>query len=343
MPRIVTAALLVCWIGSVSLFEWAVWDWHPAREEPPLGSAWHVIRAAVTAALGLAFVTSCAAVRPRSGHALGTGAIAAAAMVLGLALAITVLLALDPRAYHAIVEEDGPVEWGSALLLFLATVFAGRWFFTIYRNPPRPALDLVAAGGFALLFFVMAMEEISWFQRVIGFDTPERIAAGNWQGEFNLHNFQTDLTELALYSGTGLFLMLLPLLRESLGNVRVFDRLVHLFPGRAVAAISAPMLMLTYGQFNLLPVQAATWIGAGVMAVFARDARAGGRRGEALLYHALAASIVIGQGAYLALGPGMVEIFDATEYREAIIALGLAAYASEMSRRARSSARLAEH
>lgn len=328
MGRVLPALLLAGWILAASAYEWAAWDWHPAREEPPAISAWHIGRAAVTGLLGAFFLASYARLRPVHGDALDRRFVAASSLVLTLTLALTALLAFDPGAYHAIVEEDGVVEWGSALLLFVASIFAAKWLLALIRRTQRPALDLLAAGGFSLLFFVMAMEEISWFQRVIGFDTPGSVAERNWQGEFNLHNFQTDLTELALYSGTGLFLVLLPLLRESLASWAPFDRVVHLFPDRPVAAISAPMLMLTYGQFNLLAVQAATWIGAAVLVVFARDAHLARRPGETALYAALAAGIVLGQAFYLAFGHAMIEIFDATEYREAIIALGLALYAA---------------
>jgi hypothetical protein len=38
------------------------------------------------------------------------------------------------------------------------------------------------------LFFVCAGEEISWGQRLIGWQTPEWLASENAQGETNLHN-----------------------------------------------------------------------------------------------------------------------------------------------------------
>ena len=257
---------------------------------------------------------------------LSRTAIAAAWAMLMLVSALTLLLALDPVAYHATIVEDGLVEWGSALLLFFASFCALQWMRREVGAGSWRRIEPLAAGGFAALFFLMAMEEISWFQRVIGFDTPEAVAERNWQGEFNLHNFQTDITELGLYAGTGVFLVLLPLLREALQEVRPFDRLVRLFPDRTVAAISAPMLMLTYGHFNLLPVQAATWLGIAAMIAFALEACAGHRRAEATLFATLAVGIAIGQAAYLSIGHRMIEIFDATEYREAILALGLAIY-----------------
>jgi hypothetical protein len=40
----------------------------------------------------------------------------------------------------------------------------------------------------ALGLFVFMGEEISWGQRVFGYDTPDKVADYNEQGEFNLHN-----------------------------------------------------------------------------------------------------------------------------------------------------------
>jgi hypothetical protein len=42
--------------------------------------------------------------------------------------------------------------------------------------------------GLALLFFFGAGEEISWGQRILGFQTPEPLSQVNRQEEFNLHN-----------------------------------------------------------------------------------------------------------------------------------------------------------
>jgi hypothetical protein len=42
--------------------------------------------------------------------------------------------------------------------------------------------------GFAILFFVAFGEEISWGQRVLGFQTPAVLNELNRQGEINIHN-----------------------------------------------------------------------------------------------------------------------------------------------------------
>ena len=80
-------------------------------------------------------------------------------------------------------QEDGAIEWLSALLLLSACVIA--------LNVGRRMPDKTHAGMhifFGVLFFVMLGEEISWGQRLLGFSTPDTLAQINVQGETNLHN-----------------------------------------------------------------------------------------------------------------------------------------------------------
>jgi len=64
----------------------------------------------------------------------------------------------------------------------------------------RDGVGRTTVWGFALLgllFLVMAMEEVSWAQWFLHFETPAGIRAVNEQGEFNLHNLPViqDLNE----------------------------------------------------------------------------------------------------------------------------------------------------
>ena len=58
-----------------------------------------------------------------------------------------------------------------------------------------------ASGALALAFFLFAMEEISWGQRIVGFDSPEALIGVNQQGEATIHN----LPELAIIIFCALF------------------------------------------------------------------------------------------------------------------------------------------
>jgi hypothetical protein len=89
------------------------------------------------------------------------------------------------------VREDSFLEYLNALFLFLAAVcFIVNFFVSKSGNKlgkfktPRNFLML----GLGLLVLFAAGEEISWGQRILGFETPEAIEEHNWQGEFTVHN-----------------------------------------------------------------------------------------------------------------------------------------------------------
>jgi hypothetical protein len=102
---------------------------------------------------------------------------------VGLAVVPVLLLPLrDP--FRALLIEDGPVEWlqFACLVLIAPTYF---WLARSLRSQTWIAvLYLLAAIGFVFI----AGEEISWGQRIIGWATPESIAAINKQDETNIHN-----------------------------------------------------------------------------------------------------------------------------------------------------------
>lgn len=102
---------------------------------------------------------------------------------------------------------------GSACLALVASLMVRRRAF-------RTGL---LAGLGAITFFVIAMEEISWFQRVLDLETAEFFANLNDQGEANFHNVYTHESEDIYYLGGFLLLVMLPYFREHLG--RFLDRI----------------------------------------------------------------------------------------------------------------------
>lgn len=335
LPVAIWAAICIsiAMVIALSAYEYAALGWHPAREEPALFTAYHWLRMAVSTALAAAL---CMTLATFGDAGRAPSARAPDLQIGGLSLvagcAVIALLIVDRALFHAMAGEDLALEWASALLLF-----AGGFLFLAAALRRRriangAALDLLILIGFGGLFLLIAMEEISWGQRVIGFETPGAMAEINWQSEFNFHNLQTDLSELGYYLGTGILLIALPLVKETLPHWWPVRRFGAFMPDRTVALISAPMLFLSYGHWNLLPIQFLAIFGALTMAVFARSARLRGDGAEAALFAVMSAVILAGQIAVLLLGPSMVEIFDATEYREFFIALGLACFAWQFFR-----------
>lgn len=92
------------------------------------------------------------------------------------------LLSLEARVW--INREDGFLETATAVMLLLAGALAAR-----VALAHGAALRVRLMHGFLVfLFLFMAGEEISWGQRILGFRTPEALAAVNVQNEANLHN-----------------------------------------------------------------------------------------------------------------------------------------------------------
>lgn len=321
------AYALLVFMAAVAVFEHRAFGWHFAREVEPVFDYWHLVRLTVTGALCFALVAATV----RSGltpERIGKGALALAWAIMLASIGSAALLAVSPAAFATFGAEDSAIEWLSALLLFAAAAFMAFRFRQTWRSPATRqfrTLHLVLAAGFVGLFLLMGMEEVSWFQRQIGFATPAAVAERNWQGEFNLHNLQTDIAELLLYSATGLFLILLPLLRESqIARLPLLAPLAPFLPDRTVAAVSAPMVIFTYSHWTLLPVQATTWIALAVCVAFTLNSST--MRGR-MLWSALAAWVALGQLLVLVIGDNMLMMFDSSEYRELFMSVGLAAYA----------------
>jgi hypothetical protein len=112
------------------------------------------------------------------------------ALLLGvglIALAYSVLL-LPSEAVDTYVQEDGIVEWIGALGLFAAS---GLFFWIALRSRGRWAgIKRLAALALAIVFFFGGGEEISWGQRLLGFETPQELSEANAQDETNVHNLE---------------------------------------------------------------------------------------------------------------------------------------------------------
>jgi len=226
--------------------------------------------------------------------------------------------------------EDAPVEWLTALLLLGASgLFAAdvrrRWRGRGGR--PIALLGLLLSVIFALLLFAAGMEEVSWLQRLLGFDTPAAVAQANWQHEFNLHNTHTFLFNCVYYAGSATFLVLLPLLAEAAPNWAPLLAVEGHLPWRSIAALSAPVSMFNFGHWNLVPIQFSLMLSLCALLGFAGLARRRGDAREGRLFLFLAAAVAAGQAAFLIFGPSLPPVPDSTEYQELFIALGFFAFA----------------
>lgn len=112
------------------------------------------------------------------------------ALAVYIALAFS-SLAMGNRLVGIVIPEDHFFELIGAFSFFVTSLL----FFYGFRIA-RKTLDKGWASvvkqlvylGLGLLFLFGAGEEISWGQRILGFQTPQPLSEVNKQEEFNLHN-----------------------------------------------------------------------------------------------------------------------------------------------------------
>lgn len=97
-----------------------------------------------------------------------------------------VLLDGDTAAW--LIEERHPIELLGALGLGTASIASFVLWRDVREDPAWPGVRRLSLLGFGMLFFFGAGEELSWGQRILGFEPPESIAKANEQQEFNIHN-----------------------------------------------------------------------------------------------------------------------------------------------------------
>lgn len=118
---------------------------------------------------------------------------AAVISVVALLLAVPIVLRLAGHDLRAalLLQEDDLYESFGALCALAAAVIFGYLFFAYPQRTRLGPLELgrnLCFAAAAVLLVLVFGEEISWFQRVFEFDTPEWIAERNQAGEFNFHN-----------------------------------------------------------------------------------------------------------------------------------------------------------
>ncbi|MER2998174.1 hypothetical protein [Pontibacter populi] len=115
--------------------------------------------------------------------------------------------------FESYTSEDGYIENITAFSLLLVAVFFG------VAASKNTGFIRVALWFIALVFIFGSGEEISWGQRIFGYQTPDELKDVNTQGEFNLHNMKVEGVKLnklifstGMYSGLFFYFLGLPLL-----------------------------------------------------------------------------------------------------------------------------------
>lgn len=112
--------------------------------------------------------------------------------LIGLFLIIHIRL-YDPasRLFAILYLEDGLFESLTPILMVVSIILLALSLPILWRDSELSKYRVVLSAVYIfliLIFFLNAMEEISWGQRIFGWETPQ-IFEGNVQDETNLHNF----------------------------------------------------------------------------------------------------------------------------------------------------------
>ena len=152
-----------------------------------------------------------------------------------------------PATFNSICKEDGIVE-NLQFAAFLTATIIGIWLcIRLWRN--KDIWTAIPYTLFALLCFFIAMEEISWGQRILGFETPESMKTISTQDEINLHNIAEIQNHIFFfYAAVGAaaclsaFLTLIPYLRR-----------IRLFHYYTMHPLLLPYLIpaLAYGMYRI--------------------------------------------------------------------------------------------
>ncbi|MBB3224606.1 hypothetical protein [Pseudoduganella umbonata] len=104
--------------------------------------------------------------------------------VMGLAIAWSG----DGAKLQRLLVEDGIVEWMQFLCFAVTSGLLAFATVEHWQRERRIDLPLLVLAGLAGIVALAALEEISWFQRILNVATPDYFAQNNRQGETNLHN-----------------------------------------------------------------------------------------------------------------------------------------------------------
>ena len=158
----------------------------------------------------------------------GRRALVANLLLMGFLGAFAWLEAAYPNAYYRSVQEDQALEWASFYSFFVA---GGVFALAASRQRRTSGALPWFLVGLSLFCVFVAMEEISWGQRVFGHRPPDYFLAENFQQELNLHNIASTGVRMNAFRGIILgYGVLLPLFALIPFLRRFFDRIALVPP-----------------------------------------------------------------------------------------------------------------
>ncbi len=245
-----------------------------------------------------------------------------------LAVLFLLVFIFAPVTFNHASLEDGPVEWGSAILLFLSCFIFFSMFVRYRKSSTLPLSGKWVCLVFAIGFFVMAMEEVSWFQRVFAIETPAMFGT-NLQNELNLHNFATNVIENLYYGGAFAFTVLLPCIAFVFPRFMSNQTIRIFLPRPFVAVVGAIACAYNYDMWNIFHIQVGFFSALAVLVYFAVLSKQAVAR---YIFWAVAILVALSQTAFLVYGKSFDRLWNVTEYKEFFIPLAFYFYSLSICR-----------
>ncbi len=229
---------------------------------------------------------------------------------------------LKPSVFSALSLEDGPIEWGAFLLLFCSCIIIAIAFSKSRNVLSISNATQVSLALLSFIFFVIAMEEVSWFQRVLDIETPKMFGR-NAQNEMNLHNFATNYVENIYYFGAFLFLVVLPFIRRFFPSASSNNYLRVFVAPPFIAVVGSIACAYNFDMWNIVFTQIAFFGGVIVLFIFAIFNK---NKDEQYIILFAIFIIVITQILFLVNGVNFSRLWEVTEYKEFFISLAFFMY-----------------
>ncbi|NJN76167.1 MAG: hypothetical protein HC796_08185 [Synechococcaceae cyanobacterium RL_1_2] len=241
--------------------------------------------------------------------------------VLFVGLSFLAAFLFKPGGFNILSDEDNVIEWGSAIFHFgAAIVFIIILAKLIFHKAPVnfPKFTKLSLGLLVIGFFVMGMEEVSWFQRVADIPTPD-VFAGNIQNEMNLHNFASDTIEIIYYSAAFVFFVLLPYLNLLVPAIQNNDYLNLFLPRPYIAVMGTLFCAYNFDMWNMMAMQVCFWSSLIILFLLAKFSI---NNGEKYVIYFAIVLVCLSQLLFLIKGEEtFARLWEITEYKEFLIPL----------------------
>jgi hypothetical protein len=241
--------------------------------------------------------------------------------VLFVGLSFLAAFLFKPGGFNILSDEDNVIEWGSAILHFGAAIVFIIILTKLISHKTTvnfPKFTKLSLGLLVISFFVMGMEEVSWFQRVVDVPTPD-IFAGNIQNEMNLHNFASDTLEIIYYSAAFVFFVLLPYLNLLVPTMHNNGYLKLFLPRPYIAVIGTLFCAYNFDMWNMMAMQICFWSSLVILFLLAKFSI---NSNEKYVIYFTIALVCLSQLLFLMRGEEtFARLWQITEYKEFLIPL----------------------